>query len=607
MADLARIKNNVAKMAAQGAPEQDIDGYIASEGVTVDDVRNFRAGSPNQPPGVPEFVPPGVEGYDPATGEVTPQYGRLGSAAMGAADSATFGFGDELTAGLVTGGGLLGDYGKTRDEIRGFQGAAQTQNPGSYLTGQIGGGVAQAVGTGGAGFGANAIRSGAGLARTGAGMALDGAIYGGLQGAGGGTDAGSRASGALVGSTIGGAVGFASPYVAAGVKSLGRNTVGRLVTPFGTSPERAAAAKALANEGVQTTAGQRTGSKALRYAEGELGGARAADLADEQGRAFTNAAMRKAGGSGLAEPGNLGALKDNLGKGFDSISKRNTLRADQQIINDMNRANMEYGKVLKSDQKSIFGKLGNDIIDKFRQGKGSMSGEQYQTIRSRLTRMVQNYRNNDPEFSDAIRGLRDALDSGMDRSIMPADKGAWTALRRKYGNYKVLERASLGGGEDAALGVISPARLRMAASSGNRGGFATGKSDFTELAKAGQALMTPLPNSGTAGRISARSLGQLGPSIVGAGAGGAYGAQNEGGFTGALAGALAGFVAPKAVGKLLMSKAGQRYLANQLIKSGPMTAGKRALLNAVLTYGGQEPAKRLTESLVPSLAQSARP
>jgi len=42
MADLARIKRNVAKMAAQNAPEADIDGYIASEGVTIDDVRNFK-------------------------------------------------------------------------------------------------------------------------------------------------------------------------------------------------------------------------------------------------------------------------------------------------------------------------------------------------------------------------------------------------------------------------------------------------------------------------------------------------------------------------------------------------------------------------------------
>jgi len=41
MADLARIKRNVAKMASQDAPIEDIDGYIASEGVSIDDVRNF--------------------------------------------------------------------------------------------------------------------------------------------------------------------------------------------------------------------------------------------------------------------------------------------------------------------------------------------------------------------------------------------------------------------------------------------------------------------------------------------------------------------------------------------------------------------------------------
>jgi hypothetical protein len=48
MADLARIKANVAKMAAQNAPIADIDGYITAEGVTVDDVRNFKM--PSQAP-----------------------------------------------------------------------------------------------------------------------------------------------------------------------------------------------------------------------------------------------------------------------------------------------------------------------------------------------------------------------------------------------------------------------------------------------------------------------------------------------------------------------------------------------------------------------------
>ena len=42
MADLAKIKRNVARMAAQNAPEEDIDGYIASEGVTFEDLKNYQ-------------------------------------------------------------------------------------------------------------------------------------------------------------------------------------------------------------------------------------------------------------------------------------------------------------------------------------------------------------------------------------------------------------------------------------------------------------------------------------------------------------------------------------------------------------------------------------
>jgi hypothetical protein len=48
MADLARIKRNVSKMVSMSAPETDIDQYIAEEGVTVDDVKNFKLDQSNQ-------------------------------------------------------------------------------------------------------------------------------------------------------------------------------------------------------------------------------------------------------------------------------------------------------------------------------------------------------------------------------------------------------------------------------------------------------------------------------------------------------------------------------------------------------------------------------
>ena len=39
MADIARIKGNIAKMIAQNAPEADIDAYVSSEGVSLDQLR----------------------------------------------------------------------------------------------------------------------------------------------------------------------------------------------------------------------------------------------------------------------------------------------------------------------------------------------------------------------------------------------------------------------------------------------------------------------------------------------------------------------------------------------------------------------------------------
>jgi len=517
--------------------------------------------------------------------------GKIDSAMRGAADMMTFGTADEIAAGLGTGFGYLGDYDKALSRER-MTDQADAENRGGYrLAGEVAGALTGGSGLAKAGMSptANAIRAGYRLPAVALASGAEGAAIGAAQGFGGGQGMSDRLAQAKSGGVTGAFVGAATPVALAGLSKGAQ----KVISPFTTSPERSAAVGVLEREGVPLTAGQKTGSKSLRYAESEIGGDRAAQIMDDQGRAFTDAAMRRAGGSGLAEPGNLAALKDKLGKNFEYLASRNSLRVDQAMVNDFNATAQEYARVLPVEQKQIFKGLADDIAARFKAGKGSMTGKDYQTIRSRLTRMAQNYRQRDGEFADAIRGLRNALDNGMERSIQPADKGAWAQLRKQYGNFKTLTRASGGGGEEAALGVISPARLRMAASSGNRDAFATGANDFADLAKAGQAVMTPLPNSGTASRLAVRNLGTMAPSVIGAGAGGAYGAQDGGGLQGALTGALAGFVAPRAIGRLMMSKTGQKYLANQLLRNGPLTAEKRALVNAVLTYGGSATASRL--------------
>lgn len=581
MPDLARIKANVAKMAAQGAPEEDIDGYIASEGVTVDDVRNYsstqaasdraKAGierakaiqngsaprtkvDPNtrQPAGVPAFSPQ--------------QYSRAGSAGMGAANATTFGFGDEL--GSYLGSAISGlPRQQVLDEMRGNEAAAQSQNPGSYLAGQIGGGLAQGLATGGAGFGANAARNGASLVKVAANSAIDGSLYGGLAGAGNANgDLMDRVKGAGTGGLSGMLVGGAAPYVAAGIGQ----GVRRLVSPFASSPEREAAVRMLAQEGVPVTAGQRTGSKALQYAESELGGSKAANMMEDQASAFTDAAMRKAGGSGRATPDNLASLGDNLGRQFDALSSRNTMVADRQLAQDLGKTLNRYGRLLETQQKPIINNLVDDIVQRVRAGGNRLSGEEYQTIRSDLSRAAQS--TNNQTLKAAFKGLRDSLDDAMERSINPADLGAWKVLRKQYGNYKVLERASTGGGADAGLGLISPAQLRVAASTGNRGRFATGKSDFTDLAKAGQAVLTPLPNSGTAARSAVRNLGVP------------IGSAGIGSMVAGIPGAIAGAAVPYVAGRALMSAPIQRYVGNQ-VAAGAVNPVSNALLASLLRTG----------------------
>lgn len=530
-----------------------------------------REENPNE--GLPYGQPPEGMVFNPATGqmedlrsEVNPSIpeGGLNAAALGAGQGLGFNFLDEATAGLSAATG--GDYDYDLARMREAERRAQEDNPAAYYSGMIGGAVGTGSGmaAGGMSLGANAINAGWKLPGVMAASGAEGLGLGGVYGFGAGEGLDDRLAQSESGAKWGGALGLATPLIVSGVSKLAE----KVVSPFKASPERIAAADYLQQEGVPLSAGQKTGSKWLQYRESELGGGRAADLVDDQAKAFTDAAMRRAGGSGLADPDNLAALRGRIGKGFEDISARNTLRVDRGIVDDMNKAAAEYSRVLPSDQKAIFQNLGDDIANRFKAGNGQISGEDYQIIRSRLSRMAQNYRNSDGEFADAIRGLRNALDNGMERSINPNDAGLWRELRRQYGNYKVLNKASGGGGEAAGLGVISPARLRMAASSGNQEGFATGGSEFTKLAKAGQALMTPLPNSGTPQRLAAQGIAAaIMGGVGGAGAG--------------PAGLALGLAGPALAGKALMSRPVQSYLANQA--AGQMSPLAKAIATAILT------------------------
>lgn len=357
----------------------------------------------------------------------------------------------------------------------------------------------------------------------------------------------------------------AEPYARVAAAILGGavapSMAGRAVTPAPSSDARQRLVEILNKEGVTSlTAGQKTGNEALRYAESAFGNAPLAGgktnaITREGQEQFTQAAMRRAGGGENAGPEVLAANQKRLGDEFQDLSARNTLTMDPQFGNEVGAALRVYDKVPPSQQKAIVQGYADDIIKHAQQG-GTMPGAFYQEMRSRLSRQSNSLKNSDPTLSETLKELRNALDNAMGRSISPADKTAWELARKEYGAQKVIEKAASRAGEATAEGMVTPANLRNTVAAENRGMYARGEGPFSELARAGSAVLAPMPQSGTAPRSALYNLSNW-----------------------ASAGAL-----PATAGRVMMSKPVQAYLGNQVATSAlnKLTPGQAAVVDALL-------------------------
>lgn len=437
---------------------------------------------------------------------------------------------------------------------RASQQAAQQENPGSYFAGQLAGGLATApvIPAVGAGAASMAGRIGGGLL-SGAGV---GGLYGFNSGEGG---LESRLGEAGKGAAFGGALGAAFPVAQAGLR--------RAVSPATIAPERQALIDTLDKEGVTAlTAGQKTGSKPMKWLESTLGdmpgaGGQVAKVTDLQGQQFTGAVMKRLGSDAkLATPEAVNDAVTAMEDKFKTLAGRNTLKVDEKLGQDLGDVLKEYNTVLPSEQRATVANIVQDILEhKSEWGSKAIAGDDYQAIRSRMGKYAQKLVQSDPQMSDAYRDIRNALDSAMGRSISKEDFAAWQKVRQQWGAWKTVQKAMAGAGERTAEGYISPSQLRTAVSGRNKGDYARGKGDLAELARAGEGIMKPLPQSGTAPRSFYQSL------VTGGGV---------------LAG---GIVGPGLAGRALYSRPLQRYLANQVANGPPDTAARRATTRKLLS------------------------
>lgn len=505
----------------------------------------------------------------------------LGSMSGQAMDQMTGGITQKANAGILglVQGGIVdpimgrgfnvgGRYNEVLDQQRQDQAAYNAENPGKAAVG-------------------NALGVGAGLMLmpsigTGIkGAALTGAAYGGILGAAqDGNTVQEHVNNAVSGTVAGGVGGLALGAAAKGIS--------KLITPFEVPADNALAAAILNKEGVDVTAGQKTGSDWLKYRESMFGNG---SINEDQASQFTKAALAKVGANAdRATPQVMQGIDQRIGSEFDKLATNNHIVPDPQngfqnwrtMATDVSKAAADYASsVGAGDIVTKIQNTADDILNKMQTGQ--IDGAWYKATRSELGRFASS--TSKPEAANAARDLIHALDDGMEASIAannPKDLGAWSGVRKDYRNFLVLQKAASGAGSDAAKGIISPSALRNAtANVQGRKNYVMGKGDFADLARAGEAVLKPLPNSGTAQRLST-----LAPNALGAIAGALYGGSQGGDFNSAAIGAGVGAVAGREIlTRALMSKAGQAYLSNQVAaKSGPLV---EALASRLGPLGGR--------------------
>ena len=331
------------------------------------------------------------------------------------------------------------------------------------------------------------------------------------------------------------------------------------------------AVRILENEGIPLSAGKRTGSKPIQWAEstaadmpGSAG--RAAQLQEAERAAFDRAVTNRLydrnqlTARGVPEDVNLPDVRvaragpQSLSDEYTRLTSQNQLRSSLPFENRMRRAQDEYERlVLPHEQTPNVRQTRDDIILRLLGSRNwnRMPGDEYQSIRSQIGKSAKNATNT--QEAAALREIRNAMDEAMQAGLSPADARAWALNNRRYANMKQIEPAVAGASEH-----LSPARVAQTARTGRGAQYSAQRGDLDELAKAASTVMKELPQSGTAPRTAWQSMFNL-PTILSAGGGGVLGSAL--GPAGAIIGAAMPFGAARAV----LSGPGQRYLGNRAL------------------------------------------
>jgi len=362
----------------------------------------------------------------------------------------------------------------------------------------------------------------------------------------------------------------------------------------GLSDNAARLAQYLQENGINLTAAQKTGSKALASLEGvfenlPFTAAPQRKIYDEQRSQFTKSALAKAGIGGLdINDASRDVIKDasrRFGNEYENIAKNNNLIVDDKLINDLadiaqkkygrmgkdtapvvkniideiTSAKEEYGRKIWGDSpinggSRIIRKKENELIPGAYSPEVSIPGTTYHETRKFLGAKANS--TNDSWDSRVMKDLQRALDSAFERSLPEKLQGKIADINKRYSAFKPIQKA-MDNGDASYLenANISPVALYQQIDTGVG-------NPLEKLADAGKSILKKqIPDSGTAQRLYMQKIltggGGLAALAATSGAAGQYSPE-----AGAIAAAT--LLGPRATQIVYNSKPMQSYLVKGL-------------------------------------------
>lgn len=435
--------------------------------------------------------------------EQPPKTSMFRSFTQGMSDIGSFGFDDELRGfGRAAGSKIRGDERPFSElnrighqEVENENKKIQSDNPGSYLSGQIAGAVIPAFSAPGTAISdwANVGRVGARAAKGGGVAALSAGLYGAGSGEGGVVD---RAENAAPYAIAGGAFGAGLPLAGAAVKAGADALIPKA------SETGAQALKLAQKYNIPLGIDDITDSPFYKtlISEGKnIPFSGSGTKGVEQNKAFTRAVAKSVGMD--TDKLTVEAIDDaftNVGKEFDDLTKGKTFTINDDVAHGLN-------EILSVAENGGYGAEGTKLFAKYVKDLGAVTdmngqvpGEVLSKVRGQLNAVGR--KGSDPNAKAIARDLEGAISD----FITDGSPGALKQAKYRYKNLIAIEPLAA---KDQLGGQISPAQLLGRVRQVYKRQFSRGNAgELGDLANVGQFIKESVPNSGTSQRTMAKNL-----------------------------------------------------------------------------------------------------